>query len=197
MAQVVLGLYVMTMFGGAYLISFTTGIGRPDSTARATALPPLVTFTHPLLALSGLAVWLVFMAEGSAYLAWTSVVVLLATAALGDVLALRTFHAKPQHVRVGPRARRLPARREADAPLGDRRPRHPGRGHHRDGRGHRDHGRLSAQPRRARWASTAIRTTCVVWPGSSSSRSIGTHAARSVDPPTSSVPSSPPVIVAS
>lgn len=102
MAQVVLGLYVMTMFGGAYLISFTTGIGRPDSTARATALPPLVTFTHPLLALSGLAVWLVFMAEGSAYLAWTSVVLLLATAALGDVLALRTFHAKPQHVRVGP-----------------------------------------------------------------------------------------------
>lgn len=100
MAQVALGLWVMTMIGGGFLFSYTWGVGRPESTARATALPQLAMFVHPVLAGTGFLVWVLFMASQQAYLAWAGVGFLVAAALVGDVLTLRTV--KPKKVVAGP-----------------------------------------------------------------------------------------------
>lgn len=91
MAQATLGVWLVTALGGAYMWSFTTGVGRPESRARASNLPPWALFLHPFLALSGLGVWIAYLYAGAPVLPWIAFADLLVVAALGDVLLYRTF----------------------------------------------------------------------------------------------------------
>ncbi|WP_205475085.1 hypothetical protein [Nocardioides sp. SYSU D00038] len=90
MAALTLGTWIITMLLGAYLWTFTLDTGKPGSAARATRLPPLMLFVHPVLAGSGFAVYLAFMYERHPGLAWTSFGFLLATAMGGHLLMLHT-----------------------------------------------------------------------------------------------------------
>lgn len=94
MTEFVLGIWIVTAIGGSYLWSYTTGIGRPDSPARATSLPPLVLFLHPTAALTGLGVWWAYMVFGGTILPWVAFAVLVLVAVLGDVLFMRTAQSR-------------------------------------------------------------------------------------------------------
>lgn len=102
MPEAALGFWFCTILAGSYLFSYTTGLGRTDATARATALPPLLTFVHPVIGVTGIAAWIVFLVDRQPYQAWVGVVLLLLGAAVGDVLALRTAKKDPSKVRPGP-----------------------------------------------------------------------------------------------
>jgi hypothetical protein len=105
MPELALGTWILTAFGGAYMWSYTTGVGRPESTARGSHLPPLVLFVHPLLALTGMAVWIAYLYHGGETLPWVALADLVVVALLGDLMAVRTL-----------RARRTPERVPAGAP---------------------------------------------------------------------------------
>ncbi|MDN4163261.1 hypothetical protein [Nocardioides abyssi] len=98
MAQLVLGLWAVTAFGGAYMFSFTLGAARSRATAEPgqlpSKLPPLALFVHPLFGLAGLALWIAYLAAGQQSLAWTTLVVLVLGAAIGDVLIVRTLRGR-------------------------------------------------------------------------------------------------------
>jgi hypothetical protein len=93
-AGMTLGMWFVTLLGGAYLWSFTVRANREESTARASNLPPLVLFMHPLLALAGLGVWIAYMYYSADELPWVAFGFLLLTALLGFVLLARTLRDK-------------------------------------------------------------------------------------------------------
>ncbi len=103
MAQLVLGLWVVTAFGGAYMFSFTLGAARSRAEAEPgqlpTKLPPLTLFVHPLFGLAGLVLWIAYLAAGQQSLAWITLAVLVLGAAIGDVLVVRTLrgHKEAEH----------------------------------------------------------------------------------------------------
>lgn len=99
MAGFILGLWILTASGGLFLWTFTTGVGRPEAVARSSGLPPLVLFVHPLLALSGLTVWIAYLYHGGEVLPWVALAILVATAGLGDVLLLRTLRPRRETFR--------------------------------------------------------------------------------------------------
>lgn len=90
----ILYLWIITLIAGAYLWTYTTGIGRPESVARATRLPVWILFVHPSLALAGFGIWAVYFAQGGAWLVWAAFVDLLLVAVLGDVMAIRTHRGR-------------------------------------------------------------------------------------------------------
>ena len=98
MAQLVLGLWVVTAFGGAYMFSFTLGAARSRAEAEpgqlTSKLPPLALFVHPLFGLAGLVLWIAYLAAGQQSLAWTTLVVLVLGAAIGDILVVRTLRGR-------------------------------------------------------------------------------------------------------
>ncbi|MBC9732889.1 hypothetical protein [Nocardioides marmotae] len=98
MAHLVLGLWVVTAFGGAYMFSFTNGAARSRVEAEpgqlTSKLPPLVLFVHPLFGLTGLAFWIAYLAAGKQALAWITLGVLIAGAGIGDVLISRTLRGR-------------------------------------------------------------------------------------------------------
>ncbi|NHC24824.1 hypothetical protein G6553_16785 [Nocardioides sp. IC4_145] len=98
MAQLVLGLWVLTAFGGAYMFSFTLGAARSRAEAEpgqlASKLPPLALFVHPLFGLAGLGLWIGYLAAGQQSLAWLTLAVLIAGAGIGDVLLVKTLKAR-------------------------------------------------------------------------------------------------------
>jgi hypothetical protein len=89
-----LGIWIVTAAGGAYLWSFTTGVGRPESNARASRLPPSLLFFHPLLALAGLAVWIAYVVRDYDVLPWIAFADLVVVATLGDILLVRTLRGR-------------------------------------------------------------------------------------------------------
>ena len=98
MAGWALGTWILTAVGGAYLFSFTVGANREESTARASSLPPLMLFLHPLLALAGLGVWIGYLYSGEEGLPWVALALLVLTALLGGLLHLRTARRTKVHV---------------------------------------------------------------------------------------------------
>lgn len=99
MAEATLGIWLVTSIGGAYMWSFTTGVGRPESTARASNLPAWALFVHPMLALGGLGVWIAYLYYRSDVLPWVAFVDLLLVSLVGDLLLHRTFKSSPVPVR--------------------------------------------------------------------------------------------------
>lgn len=91
-------LWLIHLVVGAYLWSYTLGIGRPESHARATAIPRWVLAAHPFLALVGITSWAVYSASDSDLLAWASLATLLAGAALGVVMGLRTHPGRRERI---------------------------------------------------------------------------------------------------
>lgn len=90
MGNFVMGLLLVQLLLGGYLFSFTTGVGRAESVARATRLPSLVVFGHMSLSVVALVTWIVYVGTRSRTVAWIAFGILLASAALGLVLLLRT-----------------------------------------------------------------------------------------------------------
>jgi hypothetical protein len=89
-----LGAWIFTILVGVYLFTFTTGAHRPESPARATDLPSLVLFSHPLVGLAGVVTWIAYLVSASTTLAWVAVAWLVLGATLGDVMAVRTFRGR-------------------------------------------------------------------------------------------------------
>lgn len=100
MPQLVLGLWVATAFAGAYLFSHTLGAARSRAEAQpgqpTTGLPSLVLFVHPLFGLSGLLTWIAYLATGEKALAWTTLVVLVLGAGIGEVLLAKTVKSRKE-----------------------------------------------------------------------------------------------------
>jgi len=96
MATFALGAWIVQILGGAYLWSFTTGVNRPESNARATRLPRSLLFVHPLLGVVGLFVWIAFLASDEPVLAWVAFAGLLVGGGIGSFLAFRTFQDRPR-----------------------------------------------------------------------------------------------------
>ncbi|NYG55935.1 hypothetical protein [Nocardioides perillae] len=93
-------LWIVNLLFGAYLWSYTLRIGRPESSAQATALPRWILFVHPTLAVAGLGMWGVYSASDSDLVAWASFVTLVLTAVLGDVLAVKTHKGRRERIKV-------------------------------------------------------------------------------------------------
>lgn len=110
MTNFALGAWIVTLLVGAYLWSYTTGVKRPESTARSSNLPPLVLFVHPLLAIGGLGLWIGWLLSNEIALAWVAVADLAVVIALGSFLGLRTLLARPGHASI------QPPRKPRDAP---------------------------------------------------------------------------------
>jgi hypothetical protein len=78
---VALGLLLLVI----WLIEYDRDFQR----AAATRLPVPVVFTHALLAVTGLAIWAVYLVADEDRLAWTSVVILGVVILLGLIMAAR------------------------------------------------------------------------------------------------------------
>jgi hypothetical protein len=82
--------WLVAALGGFYLLgTWIARGGTRQQQARATRLPAPVVFSHFLLAVGGLIVWIAYLAAGSKSLAWAAFVILLAVAALGFTMFAR------------------------------------------------------------------------------------------------------------
>ena len=89
MDLLVLIFWLLTAVGGFYMFGLTTRSGNTHSGATRSNLPSVVVFSHMALAVAGLAVWALYMSNGSDALAWSALATLLVVAALGAVMFLR------------------------------------------------------------------------------------------------------------
>jgi manganese efflux pump family protein len=79
-----LAVWIATASAGAYLLwGWLTHVGPGRRADRASGVPPVVIFGHFGLALSGLGLWIAFVASGQAVLAWIAASLLLPIAGLG------------------------------------------------------------------------------------------------------------------
>ena len=93
-SKFVLALLIIQLLGGAYLFTFTTNAGRPESNARATRLSSPILAFHALAAGSAVVSWLGWMGTGEVAAAWATFVILLLAAGGGTLMTLKTV-AKP------------------------------------------------------------------------------------------------------
>ncbi|WP_436701382.1 hypothetical protein [Nocardioides sp. BYT-33-1] len=103
MAILVTGMFVVQLLVGGYMYSFVLGAGQRGSNARATRIPDLVAFIHPVAAIVTFACWLAYLAGDATGFAWTTFVLLLLTASGGALMALRTVTGPPTVDRPSPR----------------------------------------------------------------------------------------------
>lgn len=84
------GLLFVQFLLGAYHFSFTVGVDRPESNARASRLPGGVVFTHLSVAIVAAILW--FGYEGSHWrpIAWSAFGAFAVGASLGIYMMLRT-----------------------------------------------------------------------------------------------------------
>lgn len=75
--------------GGYLLVTWLRHGGLRRQPTRITVFPATLVFTHPLLALTGLACWAVYLATRRAGLAWLAFVLLCLTALAGFTLFTR------------------------------------------------------------------------------------------------------------
>ncbi len=82
--------WFVTALGGLYMLAvWLIENDVTDQGAAASRLPVPVIFTHLLLALTGLMVWVVYLLLGSEVLAWADLFILLAIALLGATMFAR------------------------------------------------------------------------------------------------------------
>jgi len=80
-ASVAVGIYL--------LVAWLSHGGLRGQATRVTVFPASLIFAHPLLALSGLALWIAYLVTGAGGLAWTAFALVCATALLGFVMFTR------------------------------------------------------------------------------------------------------------
>lgn len=90
MAVLVTFLFVLQLLVGSYMYGSVLGAGQWSSNARATRIPDLVAFAHPIAAVVTLAIWVGHMVSDRTGFAWATLVALLVTASGGAVMALKT-----------------------------------------------------------------------------------------------------------
>lgn len=82
-----LATWMLTVGIGAYMLHTWIARGGPRvQRARAGGLPPVVVYGHAGLAISGLAVWIGYLATGLAALAWSAAGLLLPVVGLGTAM---------------------------------------------------------------------------------------------------------------
>ncbi|RKN45547.1 hypothetical protein [Streptomyces hoynatensis] len=80
--------WVITALGGSYL--FGTWLARGAArTGSGTRLPVPVVFGHVVLAVAGLAVWIVYLVVDKRGVAWTAFLLLVPVAVLGFAMLAR------------------------------------------------------------------------------------------------------------
>ena len=90
MSVIALFTWIVTALGGLFLLAIWLIEYDPDfQRATATRLPIPVISGHVLCAVSGLAVWILYLVTGEAWFAWATVVLLGAVAVLGLTMAFR------------------------------------------------------------------------------------------------------------
>jgi hypothetical protein len=101
--------YLVTATAGLYLLTiWLIEYDQEFQTAAATRLPVPVISAHALLAVTGLAVWGVYLLTDKSRLAWAAVLILLLVAVLGFTMAIRWIKVYRTHA--APAGRRAPAR---------------------------------------------------------------------------------------
>ena len=109
--------WLVTASLGAFMLrTWLARGGLRSERAKAGGLPPQLIFGHAAAALTGLLVWVAFVASGARPLAWAAVVLLMAAVGLG----LCTVTLWTPYPARKPGERREPAPREAPPPAGDR-----------------------------------------------------------------------------
>jgi hypothetical protein len=90
MSVIALFTWILTALGGLFLLAIWLIEYDPDfQRAAATRLPIPVISGHVLCAVSGLAVWVLYLVTDNDSFAWATVVLLGAVAALGLTMAFR------------------------------------------------------------------------------------------------------------
>jgi hypothetical protein len=100
--------YLVTATAGLFLLTiWLIEYDHEFQTAAATRLPVPVISAHALLAVTGLAVWGVYLLTDRKRLAWATVVILVLVAVLGFTMAVRWV--KVYRTNAAPAGRRAPA----------------------------------------------------------------------------------------
>lgn len=86
MASIAAALWLTTAIVGSYMLSRSVSGSRNAAGATVSDLPPLITYLHPTLALSGLAIFGAYIATYKEPLAWIALADLLLVAVLGELL---------------------------------------------------------------------------------------------------------------
>ena len=111
MPQAGLIAWILTAGAGLYLLTiWLIEYDREFQSAAATRLPVPVISAHALLAISGLAVWGIYLLTNTDRLAWVALFILAPVAVFGFIMAARWIvvyrtHAAPSAVAVGSGAR--------------------------------------------------------------------------------------------
>ena len=86
MGFIAAALWLTTAVVGSYMLSRTVSGSRNASGATVSDLPVLVSFMHPALAITGLAVFGAYLATYEEPFAWIALAILLLVAVLGELL---------------------------------------------------------------------------------------------------------------
>lgn len=87
MAIATLATWLLTVSLGVYMLRTYIARGGPRmQRARGEGLPPLVIFGHASLAITGLALWISYVATGLTALAWTAAGLLMPVVGLGAAM---------------------------------------------------------------------------------------------------------------
>ncbi|MEU7000508.1 hypothetical protein [Nonomuraea sp. NPDC046570] len=82
--------WLITAMVGIYLLYlWLSGGGMRQQAAKVTRFPAALIFSHPMLALSALACWIVHLVTGSRVMAWVAFAVLATSALLGFTMFTR------------------------------------------------------------------------------------------------------------
>ena len=86
MSFIAAALWFTTAVVGSYMLSRTVSGSRNASGATVSDLPVLVSFLHPALAVTGLAIFGAYMATYEAWFAWIAFGFLVVVSVLGELL---------------------------------------------------------------------------------------------------------------
>jgi hypothetical protein len=116
MSLISLIFWIATIFVGLFLLAIWLIEYDPDyQQAAATRLPISVVSSHVLLAVSGLAVWIMYLVTDAERLAWVTVAILAAVVSFGVTMAVRWIGVLRSH---GPGAHaKRPDESDGPAPL--------------------------------------------------------------------------------
>ena len=83
--------FALQLIVGGYMYSFVLAAGQRSSNARATRIPDLVAFAHPLAALVAFSIWIAYVTSDRTGFAWATFVAVLVTASGGAVMGVATL----------------------------------------------------------------------------------------------------------
>jgi len=89
MGFIAAALWLTTAVVGAYMLSRSISGSRNAAGATVTDLPVLVSFLHPALALTGLAIFGAYLATLEESFVWIAFALLLVVSVLGELLFLK------------------------------------------------------------------------------------------------------------